>query len=82
MILADPRNITVQSLRSGFSLAMSGLVLEKELGLIRQRLEAIEDALGKEMTVKDKAALEEALREHRKRKSIPFRPRRSRTRKH
>jgi hypothetical protein len=61
---------------------MSRLVLEKELSLIRQRLEAIEDALGEEMTVKDKTALEEALREHRKGKSIPFRPRRSRTRKH
>jgi hypothetical protein len=53
---------------------MSRLVLEKELSLIRQRLEAIEDALGEEMTVKDKAALEEALREHRKGRASPSGP--------
>ena len=60
---------------------MSRLVLEKELGLIRQRLQAIEDALGEEMTTEDTAALEEALKEHRRGKSIPFKPRTARSRK-
>jgi len=54
---------------------MSRLVLEKELGLIRQRLQAIEDALGEEMTAEEKAALEEALKENRKGKSILLKPR-------
>lgn len=62
--------------------AMSKLILEKELGLIRQRLDAIEEALGEEMTVEDKAALHEALKEHRQGRSIRFKPARSRTRKH
>lgn len=61
---------------------MSRLVLEKELGLIRQRLQAIEDALGEEMTAEDKTALQEALNEHRRGKSIHFKPRTPRTRKH
>jgi len=60
---------------------MSRLVLEKELGLIRQRLQAIEDALGEEMTAEEKAALEEAVKEHRKGKSVLFKPRRPRARK-
>ena len=60
---------------------MSRLVLEKELGLIRQRLEAIEDALGEEMTAEEKAALEEALKEHRKGKSILFKPKKLKARK-
>jgi hypothetical protein len=60
---------------------MSKLILERELHLIRERLEAIEEALGEEMTAEDKRALEEALREHREGKSIAFRPRRSRTHK-
>jgi len=59
---------------------MSRVVLEKELGLIRQRLQAIEDALGEETTKEDKAALEEGLKEHRRGKSIPFKPRMPRTR--
>jgi len=63
------------------SLTMSRAVLEKELGLIRQRLQAIEEALGEEMTAEDKTALEEALKEHRRGKSIRFKPRRSRTRR-
>jgi len=62
--------------------AMSKLILEKELSLIRQRLEAIEEVLGEEMTVEDKAALHEGLKEHREGKSIRFKPARSRTRKH
>ncbi len=45
--------------------AMSKVVLEKELRLIRRRLEAIEEALGEEMTADDRSALDEALREHR-----------------
>jgi hypothetical protein len=60
---------------------MSRLVLEKELHLIRERLEAIEEALGEEMTADDKEALEEALKEHREGKTVPFRPHGSRTRK-
>jgi len=60
---------------------MSRVVLEKELGLIRQRLQAIEEALGEEMTEEDKTALEEALKEHKRGKSIPFKPKRSRTRR-
>ena len=60
---------------------MSRLVLEKELGLIRQRLQAIEDALGEEMTMEDKTALEEALKEHSRGRSVPFKPRRSRIHK-
>jgi len=60
---------------------MSKLVLEKELVLIRQRLQAIEDALGEEMTTEDTAALEEALKEHRRGKSVPFKPGTYRTRK-
>jgi len=60
---------------------MSRLILEKELGLIRQRLEAIEEALGEQMTAEDKAALDEAPKEHREGKSIPFKSMRHRTRK-
>lgn len=56
--------------------------MEKELHLIRERLEAIEDALGEEMTADDRKALAEALKEHREGKTIPFRPSRSGTRKH
>ena len=51
---------------------MSKGVLEKELKLIRQRLESIEEALAEEMTNDDKRALEEALKEHREGKTIPF----------
>jgi len=60
---------------------MSRLVPEKELGLIRQRLEAIEEALSEEMTAEDKTALSAALKDHRERKSIPFKPKGSRIRK-
>jgi len=56
---------------------MSRLVLERELHLIRERLEAIEDALGEEMTGDDKQALDEAMKEHREGKTIAFRPTRS-----
>ena len=60
---------------------MSKLILEKELHLIRERLEAIEQALGEEMTADDKKALEEAMKEHREGKTVTFRPPKSRTRK-
>jgi hypothetical protein len=60
---------------------MSKLILEKELHLIRERLEAIENALGEEMTGDDKASLEEAMREHREGKTIAFKPAKSRARK-
>ena len=43
--------------------------LERELKLIRQRLESIEEALGEEMTSDDKQALEDALEEHREGKT-------------
>ncbi len=48
---------------------MSRLILEKELHLIRRRLEAIEDVLAEEMTAEDTQALREALKEHREGKS-------------
>ena len=54
--------------------------LERELKLIRQRLESIEEALGEEMTSDDKQALEDALEEHREGKTVPFT--RSKARKH
>jgi len=60
---------------------MSRLILEKELHLIRERLEAIEDALGEEMTADDKRALEEAMSEHKQGKTIAFRSSESRARK-
>ncbi|HUK49941.1 MAG TPA: hypothetical protein VLV18_02800 [Terriglobales bacterium] len=59
---------------------MSRLVLERELHLIRERLEAIEEALGEEMT-DDKQALKEALKEHREGKTITFRSSTSRARR-
>ncbi|MGO9645751.1 MAG: hypothetical protein ACLPY5_13525 [Candidatus Bathyarchaeia archaeon] len=59
---------------------MSRLILEKELHLIRRRLDAIEDVLAEAMTADDKKALTEALREHSEGKSIPFKPSRPRTR--
>lgn len=52
--------------------SMSQTRLEKELKLIRQRLDAIEEALGEEMTKEDKRLLKDALREHREGKSTPF----------
>ena len=61
---------------------MPKLILEKELHLIRKRLEAIEEALGEEMTADDRKALEEAFQERREAKSIPFTSYKSRTSKH
>jgi len=60
---------------------ISVATLERELTLIRKRLEAIENTLAEEMTADDKAALEEALKEHRRGKSIPFRAHRRRIHK-
>jgi hypothetical protein len=60
---------------------MSRLILEKELHPIRTRLEAIEDALGEEMTPDDKSELEEAMREHKEGKAVHFMSSGSRTRR-
>ncbi len=46
--------------------------LEKELRLIRQRLDSIEDALSEEMSAGDKKARADALKEHREGKTVPF----------
>jgi hypothetical protein len=61
---------------------MSKVILERELILIKRRLEAIETVLAEEMSTDDKAALQEALREHRLGKSIPFKAIRPKARKH
>jgi len=58
---------------------MSRLVLEQELRLIRERLEAIEEAPREEMTPDDKESLKEALKEHREGKTVPFKPHALRT---
>ena len=46
--------------------------LEKELKLIRERLDSIEDALAEEMSDDDKKARAEALREHKEGKTVPL----------
>ena len=51
---------------------MMANALEKELRLIRERLDSIEDALAEEMSDDDKKALAEALREHKEGKTVPF----------
>lgn len=51
--------------------------LEKELRIIRQRLDSIEEALAEEMSPDDKEALAEARREHKDGKSVSL----ARTRK-
>jgi hypothetical protein len=51
-------------------MAQSGV--ERELKLIRKRLDSIEEALGEEMSREDKKALKEALEEHKTGKTIPF----------
>ena len=58
---------------------MSKVILERELKLIKRRLEAVEEALAEEMSADDKAALEESLWEHRMGKSVPFKATRYRT---
>jgi hypothetical protein len=59
---------------------MSKQELERELRLIRQRLESIEEVLAEEMTDDDKQALEEALKEHREGQTISFTKSRTRIR--
>ena len=54
-------------------LPMAQTAIEKELRLIRQRLESIEEALAEEMTEDDKRALREALQEHRAGRTVSFR---------
>lgn len=54
---------------------MAQTAVEKELRLIRQRLESIEEALAEEMTEDDKQALKEGLREHREGRTAAFRAR-------
>ena len=51
---------------------MARMSLERELRLIRQRLDSIEEALAEEMSEDDKKALEEALEEHREGRTVPF----------
>ncbi len=51
---------------------MATIQLGRELKLIRERLESIEEALSEEMTADDKRALREALREHKLNKTLPF----------
>jgi hypothetical protein len=46
--------------------------LEKELRLIRERLDSIEDALAEEMSDDDKKAHAAALKEHGEGKTVPF----------
>jgi len=64
-----------------FIIALSRVILERELSLIRRRLESIEAVLAEEMSADDKAALQEAVREHRMGKSILFKATRPRARK-
>ena len=52
--------------------ALMATALEKELRLIRERLDSIEDALAEEMSDDDKKARVEALREHKEGKTVPF----------
>ena len=51
---------------------MAASALEKQLRLIRERLDSIEDALAEEMSDEDKKGRAEALREHKEAKTIPF----------
>jgi hypothetical protein len=51
---------------------MSEITIEKELKLIRQRLEAIEETLAEEMTKDDKRDFRKALAEHKRGKSVDF----------
>ncbi len=46
--------------------------VERELRLIRERLESIEEVLAEEMTDDDKGALADALKEHRDGKTVPL----------
>jgi len=46
--------------------------LERELKLIRQRLDSIEDSLAEKLSEDDKKARLDALKEHKQGKSVPF----------
>ncbi len=46
--------------------------LERELRLIRERLDSIEDVLAEEMSEDDKKVRAEALKEHKEGKTVPF----------
>ena len=61
---------------------MTKVILERELTLIKRRLEAVEEALAEEMSADDKAALEESLGERGMGKSFPFKAISRRTRNH
>ena len=51
---------------------MMATSLERELKLIRQRLDSIEDVLSEEMSSSDKRPRAEGLKEHREGKTVPF----------
>ena len=51
---------------------MATIQLGRELKLIRERLESIEEVLAEEMSADDKRALRDALREHKLGKTVPF----------
>ncbi len=51
---------------------MMASAVERELKLIRERLDSIEDALAEQMSEDDKAARREALKEHQEGKTVPF----------
>lgn len=80
--LPEPYGVKIMNLTvTNYTLVcMAESKLERELKMIRQRLESIEEALGEEMTSDDKQALESAIKEHKEGKTIPFT--RSKARKH
>lgn len=51
---------------------MMATSLERELRMIRERLDSIEDVLAEEMSEDDKKARAEALREQKEGKTVPF----------
>lgn len=53
---------------------MATTQVSRELKLIRERLDSIEEALSEEMSVDDKNMLREALDEHKQDKTIRFSP--------
>lgn len=51
---------------------MMATSLERELRMIRERLDSIEDVLAEEMSEDDKKARAEALKEQKEGKTVPF----------
>jgi len=51
---------------------MAATQLVRELKLIRERLESIEEVLSEKMSLDDKRALREALNEHKLGKTVTF----------